>query len=55
MDTRDGRVYRAEEVAIMPEEDRQYMRPMEHHPTPEQRARNKISRNESCPCGSGKD
>lgn len=54
MDTRDGRIYRAEDVAIMPPEDRQYMREMGHHPTPEQRAAGKVGRNHNCPCGSGK-
>lgn len=54
MDTRDGCIYPWETVERMPEQDRQYMRPMEHHPTPEQRATGKVGRNNPCPCGSGK-
>jgi uncharacterized protein YecA (UPF0149 family) len=54
MDTRDGRIYTEEEVARMEEFDREYMRPMAHHPTPIQRARKKVGRNEPCPCGSGR-
>lgn len=54
MDTRDGRIYRAEQVAVMPAEDRAYMREMAHHPTPIQRATQRVGRNDSCPCGSRK-
>jgi uncharacterized protein YecA (UPF0149 family) len=54
MDTRDGRIYTADQVAMMPDEDRAFMRPMEVPPTPAQRARRKVGRNHPCPCGSGK-
>lgn len=54
MDTRTGRIYDAEMVERLCEEDRQYLRPMEYHPTPEQRASGKVGRNDVCPCGSGK-
>lgn len=54
MDTRDGRIYRREDVEIMSPDDRKYMREMSHHPTPVQRARGKVRRNDFCPCGSGK-
>lgn len=54
MDTRDGRIYNRSDVEMMAAEDRQYMRPMGHHPTPVQRARGKVGRNDPCPCGSGK-
>jgi preprotein translocase subunit SecA len=54
MDTRDGRIYSAELVEKMAEQDRQYMKPMAYHPTPEQRATGKVGRNHPCPCGSGR-
>jgi uncharacterized protein YecA (UPF0149 family) len=54
MDTRDGRIYSADQVSIMPEADRQYMRPMAIEPTPEQANRGKVGRNDPCPCESGK-
>lgn len=54
MDTRSGRIFTDAEVAQMLEEDRQYMKRMGHHPTPEQRATGEVSRNAPCPCGSGK-
>ena len=54
MDTRSGRIYPTEQVFTMTPEDRQYMKPMGYHPTPEQRARGKVGRNDPCPCGSGK-
>jgi len=47
MDTRSGRIHGADQVAIMPEEDRAYMRPMEYHPTPAQRAAGMVGRNDS--------
>ncbi len=34
-------------------EDKPYLKLMGHHPTPVQRARRKVGRNETCPCGSG--
>lgn len=54
MDCRDGRIYQEEMIAKMTPEDQQYMRPMEHHPTPVQRATGKVGRNDVCPCGSGR-
>lgn len=53
MDVRDGRIYSDEQVNSMPQEDREYMRQMGHHPTPLQRASGKVGRNDFCPCGSG--
>lgn len=54
MDTRDGRIYSAQQVSVMGDDDKQYMRQMEHHPTPIQRVRGRIGRNDPCPCRSGK-
>jgi preprotein translocase subunit SecA len=54
VDTRDGRIYDAEAVAMMAAVDREYMVPMAHHPTPAQRAVRRVGRNDLCPCGSGK-
>lgn len=60
VDTRDGRIYRAAAVAQLiaagqlQEQDRDYIREMEHHPTPIQRARLRVGRNDPCPCGSRK-
>lgn len=54
MDTRDGRIYPQEQIVAMSADDRIYMRPMGHHPTPIQRARGRIGRNDPCPCGSGR-
>jgi uncharacterized protein YecA (UPF0149 family) len=53
MDTRDGMIYSAEQVSMMPESKRQYMRPMEIPPTPVQAKDRKVGRNDPCPCGSG--
>lgn len=54
MDTRDGRIYSVEQVAVMGRDDQSYMRPMAYGPTPAQRASNRIGRNDPCPCGSGR-
>ena len=63
MDTRDGRIYIADPIKAekrfrdlmeLTAEDMQYIKPMKHHPTPTQRARRKVGRNDICPCGSGK-
>jgi uncharacterized protein YecA (UPF0149 family) len=54
MDMRDGMIYSAEQVSMMPESKRQYMRPMKLSPTPVQAKDRKVGRNDSCPCGSGK-
>lgn len=53
MDTRDGRIYRSGNLDDFDPEDRPYMKPMEVAPTPEQRAKMKVGRNDNCPCGSG--
>lgn len=54
MDTRDGRIYSSDQVAVMGETDRQYMRQMAFHPTPIQRQRGRVGRNDPCGCGSGR-
>ena len=56
MDTRDGRIHRLTELDSMgfTPDDKPYINPMKYHPTPEQRARRKVGRNDVCPCGSGK-
>jgi len=54
MDTRDGRIYERGDVERMTPEDRQHMLEMGYHPTPYQRARRRVGRNDPCPCGSGK-
>lgn len=54
MDIRNGHIYSADQVAAMPEEDRRFMRPMAVDPTPEQRRRGSVGRNDPCPCNSGK-
>ncbi len=53
MDIRDGRIYESSEVELT-SEDRQYLRQMEYHPTPYQRTRGRVGRNDPYPCGSGK-
>lgn len=54
MDTRDGRIRDAAAILAIAEADRQYMKPMEYYPTPIQREKGKVGRNDPCPCGSGK-
>jgi hypothetical protein len=54
MDVRDGRIYRLPFPEEVSEQDRQFLIPMEVPPTPLQRARGKVKRNDNCPCGSGK-
>lgn len=54
MDTRDGRIYTKGQVLAMHDDDRRYMKEMHIHPTPLQRERGRVGRNEMCPCGSGK-
>jgi uncharacterized protein YecA (UPF0149 family) len=54
MDIRDGRIYESEALTNMQDADKEYMKEMEYHPTPFQRAAGRISRNDPCPCGSGK-
>ncbi len=43
-----------DEIEGIEEIDMEYIKPMKHHPTPTQRARRKVGRNDVCPCGSGK-
>jgi uncharacterized protein YecA (UPF0149 family) len=54
MDTRNGRIYSEDQINQAEELDRQYMKQMNHHPTPIQRERGKVGRNDPCPCGSSK-
>lgn len=60
MDTRDGTIYSSSETirrmvasGEMAEADLDYMRPMAVPPTPAQKARASVGRNDPCPCGSG--
>ncbi len=56
MDTRTGEIL-TPEVAERLRKDlqhRRFIKPMNIPPTPTQRRRGKIGRNEPCPCGSGK-
>lgn len=53
MDTRDGRIYSADEVAIMPEAEQRFLKPMVVETTRQQRLANRVGRNDPCPCGSG--
>lgn len=54
MDIRDGRIYSAAIVAAMALNDQAYMKEMAYDPTPRQRKRGKVGRNDPCPCGSGR-
>jgi uncharacterized protein YecA (UPF0149 family) len=54
MDVRSGRIYNAAQAALLPEIDRPYLVEMSHDPTPLQRERGRVGRNDPCPCGSGK-
>ena len=56
MDSRDGRIYTAEEREALSKAFVPYIRPMEIEPTARQLSRNppRVGRNEPCPCGSGK-
>ena len=64
MDTRDGRIYDYNEVlqvmagkssaSGLKSEDIPYLKEMGHYPTPNQRAKARVARNDSCPCGSSK-
>lgn len=59
MDTRDGRIFTAEEWAeklkSLPPQEIKYFKPMALQPTRVQMRRvpPKVGRNEPCPCGSG--
>lgn len=52
MDIRDGHIYNS--FADIPEQDRDFCIEMKIPPTEIQRAKHKVHRNDSCPCGSGK-
>ena len=58
MDTRTGKVIAPEELKSILEhmdpDQRKFIKPMKLDPTPRQRKRMKIGRNDPCPCGSGK-
>lgn len=54
MDTRDGTIYVQDLVERMGPTDRPYMREMGYHPTPRQRQRQRVGRNDPCPCLSGR-
>jgi uncharacterized protein YecA (UPF0149 family) len=54
MDTGDGRIYRAEQVAMMGRAERGHLIEMELAPTPAQLERMRVGRNDPCPCGSGR-
>lgn len=54
MDTRSGTIYTPEQAANLTESDRRWLKQMGYDPTPEQRTRNRVGRNDPCPCGSGK-
>lgn len=54
MDTRNGRIYSAQQVAAMDEEKRAYMKEMQIEPTAKQMSKRRVGRNDFCPCGSGK-
>lgn len=54
MDTRTGEIYTRQQVVNMDEIDRRYMRPMAYDPTPTQRSKGRVGRNDPCPCGSAK-
>jgi hypothetical protein len=54
MDIRTGQIRENSDVASMDDYDRPYMNPMAYHPTPEQRRRGRVGRNDPCGCGSGR-
>jgi len=58
MNTKDGTIIAPDELekilALMPEHERQHIKQMNLDPTPRQKKRMKIGRNDPCPCGSGK-
>jgi uncharacterized protein YecA (UPF0149 family) len=53
MNTNTGEIYPEYVVADLPEEARRHVKPMVIPPTPAQRKRGKVGRNDPCPCGSG--
>lgn len=54
MDDRNGTIWTHEQVQAMPEEERRHMMPMRLPATIQQKIRGRVSRNEPCPCASGK-
>ena len=53
MDTRSGEIFDKKDLGELSDEDLKYLKEMSHFPTPRQRLRRKVGRNEPCPCGSG--
>lgn len=43
-----------ERIPVLNKEDITYIEPMKHWPSPLQRAKGKVGRNDPCPCGSRK-
>lgn len=57
MDTRTGRILRLDVMELLHRRDMRqapYLREMVIPPTPAQKRRGRVGRNEPCPCGSGK-
>jgi len=56
MDVRTGKIVSEELLNSLPKSERKYFKPMGVAPTSRQMNRKppKVSRNEPCPCGSGK-
>lgn len=54
MDERTGRIYTADAVETMSEQERRFMREMVIPPNAKQERLGRVGRNEPCPCGSGK-
>jgi len=54
MNINDGSILPWDEIANLSREARGAYRPMAIPPTPQQELRKRISRNDRCPCGSGK-
>jgi SEC-C motif domain protein len=54
MDTRNGDIRTAEQVAVMTADDQKFFKPITTELTRVQRRTMKIGRNHPCPCGSGK-
>jgi uncharacterized protein YecA (UPF0149 family) len=54
MDIRTGKIFDANEMAKLDEEDKQYLREMNRPLTVRQKLSRRVHRNDLCPCGSGK-
>ncbi len=54
MNTDTGRIISNDDLALLGEADKAKHIPMSLDPTPIQRGRQRVSRNDPCPCGSGK-